>query len=423
MRRRVCVSAILSLCCGVAECRRRRGRPHRRPAPRRWGTHERVIGRVHFAIDPRLPANRGIADLDHAPRNAAGKVEFSSDVLFFRPKDARRARGTVFVEVVNRGRDQSLAILSGAQQRDLSPESWNLGDGFLLEQGFAVAFLGWQFDVQPVARPHVHGADRAGRRSGACQPHRARAARAASDIALTYCASEIRPGPARRSPSARGWTRRRGRCRATPGSLSSDGCSVRLTSVVGTGIYEAVYRAKGSPVAGLGLAAIRDFASYLKHGGPTQAPTLRETAGRAAAGHRLRLLAERPLPARVRSRRLQRRRARPRRVRRADDLVGRRRRRQLQSPLRDAGSGRQLGALGAASGRPAAVHRRRTARQGARPRGSRRRSSTRSRPPSTGRAPDRSRTRPTTAAPTRRWPRPRGCTSWRAHLIRWAGCR
>jgi hypothetical protein len=37
--------------------------------------------------------------------------------LFFKPKDARRARGTVFLEVVNRGRDQSLAILSGAQQR------------------------------------------------------------------------------------------------------------------------------------------------------------------------------------------------------------------------------------------------------------------------------------------------------------------
>ena len=27
------------------------------------GTHERVIGRVHFAIDPRLPANRAIADI------------------------------------------------------------------------------------------------------------------------------------------------------------------------------------------------------------------------------------------------------------------------------------------------------------------------------------------------------------------------
>jgi hypothetical protein len=114
-----------------------------------FGTHDRMIGRVHFAIDPGAPANRGIADIDRAPRNADGRVEFSSDLLFFTPKDAARARGTVFLEVVNRGRDQSLAIMSGAQQRDLSPESWNLGDRFLLERGFAVAFLGWQFDVRP----------------------------------------------------------------------------------------------------------------------------------------------------------------------------------------------------------------------------------------------------------------------------------
>ena len=39
--------------------------------------------------------------------------------------------------------------MSDARQRDLAPENWNLGDRFLLEQGFTVAFLGWQFDVPP----------------------------------------------------------------------------------------------------------------------------------------------------------------------------------------------------------------------------------------------------------------------------------
>ena len=108
-----------------------------------------MIARVHFAVDPTLPANRAIADLALAPRNASGKVEFSGDLLFFLPKASRSARGTVFLEVVNRGRDQSLGLMSGARQRDLAPETWNLGDRFLLEQGFTVAFLGWQFDVTP----------------------------------------------------------------------------------------------------------------------------------------------------------------------------------------------------------------------------------------------------------------------------------
>jgi hypothetical protein len=230
-----------------------------------WGSHQRIIGRVYFAIDPAAPANRAIADIDHAPRNAAGKVEFSSDLLFFQPKDTRRARGTVFLEVVNRGRDQALAIMSGAQQRSLSPESWSLGDGFLLEQGFAVAFLGWQFDVRPVQGlaltapiASVDGLVR--------DAHIELAHPGAVDVPLTYCVAESGRAGATLTFRARmdgvpqpiprdGW------------QISGDGCSIRAVSSLGTGIYEAVYRASGSPVAGLGLAAIRDFASYLKFGG------------------------------------------------------------------------------------------------------------------------------------------------------------
>jgi hypothetical protein len=32
-----------------------------------WGSHERIIGRVYFAIDPAAPANRAVADIAHAP--------------------------------------------------------------------------------------------------------------------------------------------------------------------------------------------------------------------------------------------------------------------------------------------------------------------------------------------------------------------
>lgn len=229
-----------------------------------WGTHERVIARVHFAIDPRAPANRAIADIDHAPRNREGRVEFASDLLFFLPKDARRARGTVFLEVVNRGRDQSLAIMSGAQQRSLSPDAWNLGDGYLLEQGFAVAFLGWQFDVRPFQGltftapvAPVEGLVR--------DAHIELAHPGAVEVPLTYCVTES----GRTSATLTFRVRMDGVPRPQPRDswqLSPDGCAMRAASSLGTGIYEAIYRANGSPVAGLGLAAIRDFASYLKNG-------------------------------------------------------------------------------------------------------------------------------------------------------------
>ena len=92
-----------------------------------------MIARVHYAVDPQLPANQAIADLAFAPRNADGKVEFAGDLLLFLPKAPTSARGTVFLEVVNRGRDQSLGLMSDARQTDLAPENWNLGDRFLLE--------------------------------------------------------------------------------------------------------------------------------------------------------------------------------------------------------------------------------------------------------------------------------------------------
>jgi hypothetical protein len=228
------------------------------------GTHERVIARVHYAIDPRLPANRAIADLDRAPTNTQGKVEFSGDLLMFVPKDAASARGSVFLEVVNRGRDQSLGLMSGASQRDLSPESWVLGDHFLLREGFTVAFLGWQFDVGPsqgltfqAPIAPVEGVVRASYVESV--PGRRR-----TDFSVSYCSP-----PQDQKTAALTF---RTRIDATPQTLprdawqfAADGCSVHVPDGLEVGLYEVIYTAKGSPIAGLGLAAVRDFASYLRH--------------------------------------------------------------------------------------------------------------------------------------------------------------
>jgi hypothetical protein len=219
------------------------------------GTHQRLAGRVFFEIDPSLPANQGIADVALAPRNARGRVEFSSDLLFYLPKRADRARGTVFLEIMNRGREQSLSLM---------------GEEFALEQGFTVAFLGWQFDVTeglalkaPVAP--VDGLVRSSLVVTASAPRVAAGE-------LPYCAASGAAAEARVTFRTRIDTE----SRALPAQswrLEPDGCTV-VIATSGAGLYEAIYRASGSPVAGLGLAAVRDFASYLKHGG--DGATLRE---------------------------------------------------------------------------------------------------------------------------------------------------
>jgi hypothetical protein len=55
------------------------------------GAYERAIGRFYGELDPAQPLNAVIVDLDKAPRNARGMVEYSSD--FYILKAARLGQG------------------------------------------------------------------------------------------------------------------------------------------------------------------------------------------------------------------------------------------------------------------------------------------------------------------------------------------
>jgi hypothetical protein len=63
------------------------------------GGYEQVVGRIHFAVDPKNPRNAVIADIDKAPRNAAGLVEFSSDFSLQRPISGGNGAALVLIDV------------------------------------------------------------------------------------------------------------------------------------------------------------------------------------------------------------------------------------------------------------------------------------------------------------------------------------
>jgi len=230
------------------------------------GSYERVLGRVYFTIDPKAAANQNIADLALAPLNAQGKIEVSSDLLLIRPKPSEKGRKTVFFEIVNRGGPQSLYLFSDARG-GRSPDTWDLGDRFLVEQGFTVAFLGWQFDVAksqgltfqtPVA--HVQGRVRESYIDAGPFDDRA-------VFGLSYCVADPADGSARLTFRSR----IDGPAKELPRDqwhFANRGCAVVRDHGSGMGLYEVAYESKDSPIAGLGLAAIRDFASYLKHENP-----------------------------------------------------------------------------------------------------------------------------------------------------------
>src|SRR6476661_454526 len=112
------------------------------------GSYEKIVGKIHFAVKPDEPHNRLIVDLDKAPRNSAGEVEFASDFYLLRPKDAAHASGSVLLEIPNRGGKGLLAIMQGGKSsRDPTTEE-EFGDGFLFKRGVTMAWLGWQWDVR-----------------------------------------------------------------------------------------------------------------------------------------------------------------------------------------------------------------------------------------------------------------------------------
>src|SRR5580698_6086662 len=115
------------------------------------GSYEILQGRVYFEVDLRSSTGRRVTDISLAPRNAKGRVEFSSDFVVVRPSDPARARRAVLLEIPNRGMTQAegsfFSPAPGSEFDLMNLDATNLKDAFLFEQGFTVAWLGWQFDL------------------------------------------------------------------------------------------------------------------------------------------------------------------------------------------------------------------------------------------------------------------------------------
>ena len=112
------------------------------------GPYELLEGTAYIAVDPLHARNQGITDLNLAPRNSAGRVEFSSDFAMLQPVNADRGNRRILFDVVNRGRKTALTLNSVPMATDhtapLQP-----GNGYLMRRGYTVVWGGWQADVPP----------------------------------------------------------------------------------------------------------------------------------------------------------------------------------------------------------------------------------------------------------------------------------
>jgi hypothetical protein len=252
------------------------------------GPYEELKGRLRFALDPAHAANARITDVERAPRNRDGRVEFAADVSILLPADPARGNGRVLLDVVNRGNTVSVPNFNHATRPVFGPDAdphppVDVGDGFLMQRGYTVISCGWQCDVPELPgllrlyAPEARGAD--GRplrgrvyvnlQAPEAVPHfllsdRGHLAYPAADLEEPNAALLVRDqldGPPQTIARSR-W--RFGR--EAGGRVIADPRYVWLQGGFEKGrLYQVAYTAVGAPVLGLSFAAVRDAASWLKH--------------------------------------------------------------------------------------------------------------------------------------------------------------
>ena len=219
------------------------------------GPYERIVGKAYFAVDPNLPANKIVADIAKAPRNEDGLVGFSADFDCLKPRDPEHGNHAVLFEVSNRGGKAMLGTF---------------GEDFLLEQGYTLVWLGWEFDVPPgpnalrlyapvaqgitgLVRSEITLDHKATRQSLGDRSQLAYAVLNPDDPALTLTVREHADSP-RRAVARDAWH-------------IEGGTHIAMAAGFEPGkIYELVYTSKDPPIVGLGPAAVRDLISFFKYG-------------------------------------------------------------------------------------------------------------------------------------------------------------
>jgi hypothetical protein len=114
------------------------------------GAYEKLVGKIYGEVDPKNRLNRIIVDLDKAPRNRRGRVEYSSDLFILKPVDMARGNRKIFFDAPNRGGKRILAFLNDAPEANDPSTLEHAGNGFLMRQGYTIVWCGWQGDLMPL---------------------------------------------------------------------------------------------------------------------------------------------------------------------------------------------------------------------------------------------------------------------------------
>ena len=237
------------------------------------GPYEKLVGRVFGEVDPASPENAVITDIELAPRNPRGLVEYVADLLILRPVDPSKGNGRIFYELNNRGRMLSLGQLNDARSGGNDPTAAaDAGNGFLMRRGYTFVSSGWDTTAAPdgtrlrIAAPIAANPDGSPIVGPALEEF-------VVDNDSTMTGTLTYPAASRDTTPASLTVRTRYTDVPEPidagGWEYIDARTIRLrppgTRFEQGRLYELAYPARDPQVAGLGFAAVRDVVAFLRH--------------------------------------------------------------------------------------------------------------------------------------------------------------
>src|ERR1700733_12217903 len=249
------------------------------------GTYDKIRGTASGTLDPKDPKNAVITDIALAPVDANGLVEYNMDFYILKPSNLALGNGKVFFELPNRGSKQyaSLNLSGGGNDPTTAADA---GTAFLQNQGYTIVWGGWEPTVSRannsmgITVPVAVNADGSAITGQVYEYIEFDNATTMADT-VTYTTNSTDTTQATLTvkqhltdtptviPST-GWTW------TSPTTIALLPAGTAFTQ---SAIYELVYTAKNPWVAAIGLAAIRDLASFLRNATADTAGTPNPLAG------------------------------------------------------------------------------------------------------------------------------------------------
>ncbi|ANI89981.1 hypothetical protein A9P82_12205 [Arachidicoccus ginsenosidimutans] len=110
------------------------------------GAYEKIIGKVYCEVNPLSPKNSCITDIEYAPKNKDGMVEYSMDFYILKPVDECKGNHKLFFEINNRG-GKAFGGFNESGGGNNPTTSKDAGNAFLMKQGYTIAWCGWDISA------------------------------------------------------------------------------------------------------------------------------------------------------------------------------------------------------------------------------------------------------------------------------------